>query len=34
MIAHTFVQCDYCKKKVLLRFQMGYFDIPLLKTNG
>lgn len=28
MIAHTFVQCDYCKKKILLRFQMGYFDIP------
>lgn len=28
MIAHAFVQCDYCKKKILLRFQMGYFDIP------
>lgn len=28
MIAHTFVQCDYCKKKILLRFQIGYFDIP------
>ena len=28
MIAHSFTQCDYCKTKVLLRFQMGYFDIP------
>lgn len=28
MIEHTFVQCEYCKTYILLRFQMGYFDIP------
>lgn len=28
MIAHTFSQCNYCKTNILLRFQMGYFDIP------
>ncbi len=28
MIAHSFTQCNYCKTKILLRFQMGYFDIP------
>ncbi len=28
MIGHIFVQCNYCQKKILLRFQMGYFDIP------
>lgn len=28
MVDHIFVQCDYCKTKLLLRFQMGYFDIP------
>ena len=28
MIEHSFVQCKYCKTKILLRFQMGYFDIP------
>ena len=28
MIGNTFVQCDYCQKKILLRFQMGCFDIP------
>ena len=28
MIAHSFAQCNYCKTKILLRFQVGYFDIP------
>ena len=28
MINHSFVQCKYCETKILLRFQMGYFDIP------
>lgn len=28
MIEHSFVQCKYCNTKILLRFQMGYFDIP------
>ena len=28
MINHAFAQCKYCKTKFLLRFQMGYFDIP------
>lgn len=28
MVDHVFAQCDYCKAKLLLRFQMGYFDIP------
>lgn len=28
MIAHTFSQCNFCKTKILLRFQVGYFDIP------
>ena len=28
MVEHTFVHCEYCKTKILLRFQMGYFDIP------
>lgn len=28
MITHSFTQCNYCKTKILLRFQMGYFDIP------
>ena len=28
MVAHSFTQCNYCKTKILLRFQVGYFDIP------
>lgn len=28
MIAHTFSQCSFCKTKILLRFQVGNFDIP------
>ena len=28
MVTHSFTQCNYCKTKILLRFQMGYFDIP------
>ena len=28
MIDNIFVQCNYCKAKLRLRFQMGYFDIP------
>lgn len=28
MVNHAFCQCNYCKTKILLRFQMGYFDIP------
>lgn len=28
MIDSIFVQCNYCKTKIRLRFQMGYFDIP------
>lgn len=28
MVDHIFAQCNYCKTKLLLRFQMGYFDIP------
>lgn len=28
MIAHSFTQCNYCKTRILLRFQIGYFDIP------
>lgn len=26
MIAHTFVQCDYCKKKILLA---DFFDVSI-----
>lgn len=28
MIKRLVVKCDFCKEKILLRFQMGYFDIP------
>ena len=28
MINNIFVQCDYCKTKIRMRFQMGYFNIP------
>lgn len=28
MIDNVFVQCNYCKTKLRLRFQMGYFNIP------
>lgn len=28
MIKNSFVNCNYCKIKILLRFQIGYFDIP------
>ena len=28
MVFHAFSQCNYCKTNILLRFQMGYFDIP------
>lgn len=28
MVTHAFTQCNYCKTKILLRFQMGYFDTP------
>lgn len=28
MVDHSFVKCNYCKTNILLRFQMGYFDIP------
>lgn len=28
MINHSFLRCNYCKTNILLRFQMGYFDIP------
>lgn len=28
MVDNTCVQCNYCKIRIRLRFQMGYFDIP------
>ena len=28
MVDNVFIQCDYCKAKIRMRFQMGYFDIP------
>lgn len=28
MIKSTIVKCDFCNEKILLRFQIGYFDIP------
>lgn len=28
MIDHTFIKCNYCKTNILLRFQIGEFDIP------
>lgn len=28
MIDRKIAQCNYCKTKIGLRFQMGYFDIP------
>ena len=28
MVDHILAQCNYCKTKILLRFQMGFFDIP------
>lgn len=28
MVDNVFIQCDYCKTKIRMRFQMGYFDIP------
>lgn len=32
MVSHTFCQCNYCKAKILLRFQIGSFDIPFDMT--
>ncbi len=28
MVDSVLVKCQYCNTTVLLRFQMGYFDIP------
>lgn len=28
MMDHTFVECNWCKTKIMLRFQMGYFNVP------
>ncbi len=28
MVIHTVAKCNYCNEKILLRFQLGYFDIP------
>lgn len=28
MIKSTIVKCNFCKEKILLRFQIGYFNIP------
>lgn len=28
MVDNVFVQCNYCKTKIRMRFQMGFFDIP------
>lgn len=28
MVDGRLVKCNYCGTKILLRFQMGYFDIP------
>ena len=28
MVDNVLIQCDYCKAKIRMRFQMGYFDIP------
>lgn len=28
LIDNICVQCNYCKSKIRMRFQMGYFDIP------
>lgn len=25
MVDNVFIQCDYCKAKIRIRFQMGYF---------
>lgn len=30
MVDNVFIQCDYCKTKIRMRFQMGYFDIPFV----
>lgn len=31
MVDSVLVKCQYCNTAVLLRFQMGYFDIPKVK---
>lgn len=28
MIKHSVVKCNFCEERILLRFQVGYFDIP------
>lgn len=28
MVDNVFAQCNYCKTKIRMRFQMGFFDIP------
>ena len=28
MIKSTITKCNFCNEKILLRFQIGYFDIP------
>lgn len=28
MVDNVFIQCNYCKTKIRMRFQMGYFNIP------
>ena len=28
MVRTTTIQCEYCNKKILTRFQIGYYDIP------
>ena len=28
MIDHSFVECNWCNTTIMLRFQMGYFNIP------
>ena len=29
MVRNSYYECDYCKTKLRLRYQVGYFDIPV-----
>jgi len=29
MVVNSYYECEYCKTKLRLRYQVGYFDIPV-----
>ncbi len=34
MVDRNIIECDYCKTKIGLRFQMGYFDILIFRLTS